>query len=194
MKEELSNIIKQIINSLGYDTDNITIAKSNICDYQCNDLFKIAKIFNKNPIEIGNEIVNDINKLKDFDNYFKEVTFSKPGFINIRISDKLINKYLKMLYEDEKQLLDKTTKETYVIDYGGANVAKPLHVGHMRTAIVGESIKRIINYIYENKIVEELDLNVFNFNERAIHCYEKIGFVKDGIGITENDIHMKYKK
>ena len=57
-----------------------------------------------------------------------------------------------------------------------------------------EAIKAMINYIYENKIVKDIYLSVFNFNKRAIHCYEKIGFVKDGIGKTEKDIHMKYKR
>ena len=155
MKQEISNILKTIINNLGYKIEEVTVSKSNrpdLCDYQCNDIFKIAKELQKNPIEIGEELVKKINEIENFDEYFKEVTFAKPGFINIKISNKFINKYIKIIKEDEKTLLKQTPQETFVIDYGGPNVAKPLHVGHMRTAIVGESIKRIINNVINEHI------------------------------------------
>ena len=157
MKKDLSNILKTIINNIGYKIDEVTISKSNrpdLCDFQCNDIFKLAKIYKKNPVELGEEIVKTINEYEDFNKYFKEVTFCKPGFINIKISNDLINKYIKIIKEDEKSLLNKEPKETFVIDYGGPNVAKPLHVGHMRTAIIGESIKRILNYMGHKTISE----------------------------------------
>lgn len=150
----LSNILTQISGSLGYD--ELIVIKSNrpdLCDYQCDGVFNLAKKYKKNPILIGEEIVENLNKLKDFDNYFEKIEFCKPGFINITLSNKFINETLKIMDSNPKfNLKLPTLKETYVIDYGGPNVAKPLHVGHMRPAIVGESIKRIINYVGHNTI------------------------------------------
>ncbi len=150
----LSNILTQISKNLGYD--ELRVIKSNrpdLCDYQCDGVFNLSKKYKKNPIIIGEEIVKKINELNDFSDYFDKVEFCKPGFINIVLSNKFINKVLKEMYNKSKfNLKQPTLKETYVIDYGGPNVAKPLHVGHMRPAIVGESIKRIINYIGHNTI------------------------------------------
>ncbi|MEG2322039.1 MAG: arginine--tRNA ligase [Bacilli bacterium] len=145
----LEEIINKVFKENGY-MEQISIIKSNrsdLGDYQCNDIFKIAKLYHKNPLEIGEEIVAKINNLTFFKDYFKEVTFIKPGFINIIISDNLINELLnKMLKDDHFNLEKVTKKELYFLDYGGPNIAKPLHVGHLRTAIIGEAIKRIIKF------------------------------------------------
>lgn len=147
--DKLNNILTMASNSIGYSA--LKVIKSNrpdLCDYQCDEVFKLAKIYHKNPILIGEEIVNKINELDNFSDYFKEVSFCKPGFINITLSDKFINNKLIEMNNSEKFGLKSVDKvNTYVVDYGGPNVAKPLHVGHMRPAIVGESIKRIINYM-----------------------------------------------
>jgi len=148
--DKLSEIITNIANNLGYN-ETLRVIKSNrpdLCDYQCDEVFKLTKIYHKSPIEIGEELVSKINKLNNFNDYFEKVEFCKPGFINITISNKLINDSLKLMYNNDKFNLKKPNiVETYVVDYGGPNVAKPLHVGHMRPAIVGESIKRIIDYM-----------------------------------------------
>ncbi|MEG0618588.1 MAG: arginine--tRNA ligase [Bacilli bacterium] len=149
--ELLSNIIKETFNELNYETTNLRVIKSNrpdLCDFQCDEAFKLAKSYHKNPIEIGEQITEHLNKRPDFNEYFKEIEFVKPGFINIKLSDKFINKYLKEMNENIKSLLRVASKpETFVIDFGGANVAKPLHVGHMRTIMVGESIQRTIQFM-----------------------------------------------
>lgn len=145
----LKDYIQKAFNESGYDID-IRIIKSNredLCDYQCDDVFKIAKQYHKNPIEVGETIVNIINNYNDFNEYFTEVTFAKPGFINMKISDKLINTTINKMINSDKYNLKLEEKLTYFLDYGGPNVAKPLHVGHLRTAIIGESIKRIINFM-----------------------------------------------
>ncbi len=124
-----------------------------LCDYQSDDVFKLAKKEHKNPIELGNAIVDEIHQMEDFSFYFDSVTFAPPGFINIKVSDELINHVLKEMNENPKfNLKTPEVAETFVLDYGGPNIAKPLHVGHMRTAIVGESIKRIIKYMGHNTI------------------------------------------
>ena len=146
----LSEKLTMIANNLGYK-ETLRVIKSNrpdLCDYQCDEVFKLTKIYHKSPIEIGEEIVSKLNEIEDFNNYFDKVEFCKPGFINLTISNKLINDSLKSMNNNPKFNLKKPTSvETYVVDYGGPNVAKPLHVGHMRPAIVGESIKRIIDYV-----------------------------------------------
>lgn len=156
MLEKLEALITKITNKIGYKVNKMRVIKSNrpdLCDYQCDDVFKLAKEFHKNPLVIGEEIVSELNKLDDFDTYFKHVEFVRPGFINMTLSDTFINNNIKAMMSSENLGITKAINpETYVIDYGGPNVAKPLHVGHMRTAIVGESIKRIIKYKGHNVI------------------------------------------
>lgn len=146
----LSNVLTRVANTLGYD-EHLRVIKSNrpeLCDYQCDDVFKLVKLYHKSPMEIGNEIVTKLNELDNFDDYFDKVEFCNPGFINLTLSNKFINDALIKMNNNDKFNLPKLNQvDTYVIDYGGPNVAKPLHVGHLRPAIVGESIKRIIDYI-----------------------------------------------
>ena len=146
----LSDIITKEAYKLGY-RDNLRVIKSNrpdLCDYQCDEVFKLTKKYHKSPAEIGTSLVNSINELENFDDYFAKVDFCAPGFINITISNCLINNSLRMMYSNNKFNIKMPDKiKTFVIDYGGPNIAKPLHVGHMRPAIVGESIKRIIEYV-----------------------------------------------
>lgn len=141
--EILSNIIKEHI-----DTD-IMVKKSNrpdLCDYQFDGIFKLASISHKNPIELGEELVKNINDRSDFNEYFKKVEFAKPGFINMTISDKLINKILRNMNDDSHFLIKQDNSKSFILDYGGPNIAKPLHVGHLRSPIVGEAIKRILSF------------------------------------------------
>ena len=145
---KIKEIVTETFKKLGYDIE-ATIIKSNrldLCDYQCDDLFKVAKNYHENPIVIGEKVVECINNIDNFNDYFSEVTFAKPGFINIKLSDKLINNILNKINNSEDFNIDKNSRDVYFLDYGGPNVAKPLHVGHLRTAIIGESIKRIINF------------------------------------------------
>lgn len=144
----LSNILDKILKDLNYETHSKVI-KSNrpdLCDYQFDGVFKLASIYHKNPTQIGEEIVSKINEIDNFDDYFKEVTFVKPGFINIKISDKLINEILVKMNDDPKFNIEQHNDLTFVLDYGGPNIAKPLHIGHLRSPIIGESIKRLINF------------------------------------------------
>ena len=148
--DELSKVITLAAKNAGYNED-LSVIKSNrpdLCDYQCDEVFKLAKVYHKSPIEIGESIVDSLNKIDDFDDYFEKVEFCKPGFINLTLSNKFINNTLiKMANTDKFNLIKPEKSLTFVLDYGGPNVAKPLHVGHLRPAIIGESIKRIINYV-----------------------------------------------
>jgi len=100
LKEKISLAFKEC----GYD-EEIRVIKSNrpdLCDYQCDDVFKLAKINKEKPALVGEKIVKKINNFKNFNDYFKEVTFAEPGFINIVVSDKLINEALNKMVNNEK--------------------------------------------------------------------------------------------
>ena len=155
--DELSKLVTSVAQSLGY-SESLRVIKSNrpeLCDYQCDDVFKLVKLYHKSPMEIGNEIVNGINSLENFEGYFDIVDFCNQLFINLTLSNEFINKSLIKMNNNDKFNLPKLNGvNTYVIDYGGPNVAKPLHVGHLRPAIVGESIKRIIDYVGHKTIAD----------------------------------------
>lgn len=152
----INKIIEELFIKNGIE--DIKVSKSNrpdLCDYQSNDIFKIAKKEGKSPIEVGKEVELKINGIKNFNDYFESVQFVAPGFLNIKINNNFICNVLRKMSNDNKfniQLPEKS--ETFVVDYCGANVAKPLHVGHMRTTIVGESIARIIRFMGHKTICD----------------------------------------
>lgn len=152
----MKDIFSKIFKELGYELD-VKIVKSNKdADYQCDDCFKLAKTYHKAPIAIANEVVEQIQKEENFDDYFKEVSAAMPGFINIKVSDKFICDNLKSLMK--KEILGATKEnETIVVDYGGPNVAKPLHVGHLRAAVIGQAINNILKF-KGNKTIGDVHL------------------------------------
>ncbi|MDD6879395.1 MAG: arginine--tRNA ligase [bacterium] len=184
-------MINRIIEDLfmKYNIGKLNIVKSNrpdLCDYQSNDVFRMSKMENKSPIELGEELAKKINAIDVFDKYFKKVEFIKPGFINITISDNFINEeIIKMTNNEKFNIKLPQKKEKFVMDYCGANVAKPLHVGHMRTTIVGESIARIIRYLNHETICD------VHLGDYGLQIGQVIyGILRDKINI--NDIDIKY--
>lgn len=143
MLKDITKYLEQIFKEL--DLDNyLKISSSDKADYQINSVFMIAKDKHVNPKEIGEMIESKINEQRDVKDYFRKVEFVMPGFINLFVSDKLINKHINSYITNG--FVEKTdSKDVYFLDYGGPNVAKPLHIGHLRPAIIGESIKRILN-------------------------------------------------
>lgn len=187
----LIKTIEDIFNNI-FKNNNIeekaTITVSNrpdVCDYQCNDVFKIAKKVGKNPIEIGGFLVEEICKIDNFDNLFESVVFCPPGFINIKLSSKFINENLTLINTSLINTVTKPEKQTVVLDYGGPNVAKPLHVGHMRTAIVGESIKRICEF-FGNNVISDIHLG-----DIGLQIGQVIYKVLED-NLTEDDINLEY--
>ena len=187
--EKLEELLKDAFIKCGYELENVKVIKSNrpdLCDYQCDDVFKLAKEYRKNPIEIGETIVSEINNIEEFNKYFDKVEFVRPGFINIIVSDEFINGYIRSMETDIKAIMNMPEKsETFVVDFGGANVAKPLHVGHMRTIMVGESVSRILRFL-GHKTVTDVHLGDYGL---------QIGQVIYGVkrdGKTVDDIDIKY--
>ena len=153
MAEELSAAFEKA----GYDSSYGKVGVSNrpdLCEYQCNGAMAGAKAYKKAPFMIADDVVGNLADSKVFS--MKEMV--KPGFINLKVSEEFLADYLKKMEKDEKLGAD-TAKEpkTIVIDYGGPNVAKPLHVGHLRSAIIGESIKRIGRFV-GHKVIGDVHL------------------------------------
>lgn len=153
MTEELSVAFEKA----GYDSSYGKVGVSNrpdLCEYQCNGAMAGAKAYKKAPFMIADDVVGNLADSKVFS--MKEMV--KPGFINLKVSEEFLADYLKEMEKDEKLGADTAQEpKTIVIDYGGPNVAKPLHVGHLRSAIIGESIKRIGRFV-GHKVIGDVHL------------------------------------
>lgn len=141
----------------GYDEKYVKVTVSNrpdLCEYQCNGAMAAAKACKKKPIDIAGEVVEKAKESA----MFSEINAVMPGFINLRIAPEYLAGYMNRMAEDPKYGLEETKEpETIIVDYGGANVAKPLHVGHLRSAVIGESIKRISRYM-GHKVIGDVHL------------------------------------
>lgn len=144
--------MKSAFAACGYDEAYAKVALSNrpdLCEYQCNGAMAAAKAYKKKPIDIANEVLEKIGETE----MFSEINAVMPGFINLCLNPQYLADYMNGMQKEKKLGLDEVGHgETIVVDYGGANVAKPLHVGHLRSAVIGESIKRMGNYLGYNMI------------------------------------------
>ena len=150
MERILNLINKEAVRAFeaaGYDGSLGRVTLSNrpdLCEYQCNGAMAAAKKYKKAPIMIANDVVAELEKSE----VFEEVTAVNPGFINLKLKKEFLSDYLQQMQADENLSIEKAAQpKTIIIDYGGANVAKPLHVGHLRSAIIGESVKRIGRFL-----------------------------------------------
>ena len=138
----LESVIKDIIKKLGYD-DEVILSVSNrpdLGDYQYNGCMKLAGIYKKNPKDIAENIVNEIEKT----DYFTNINIAGPGFINLTIKDDVLVKYInEVIANFEINTYKEENKKTIFLDYGGANAAKALHAGHLRSPNIGEALKRL---------------------------------------------------
>lgn len=145
--DAISDIVKDAFEGLGYDRESGKVNVSNrpdLCQYQCNGALANAKKHKKAPRVIAEEVVE---KLKEND-VFAKLEIAGPGFINIDVKDEFLMDYINKVNKDEKLGVSPVENpHKIIVDYGGANVAKPLHIGHLRSAIIGESIKRIAKYL-----------------------------------------------
>lgn len=197
--------------------DYLKVSYSDKADLQINSVFQIAKDKGVNPIEIGEKIVSEINNMSNFSDYFKCVEFVKPGFINLFYSDKFINNYIR----DNKYIDNSSKSEVYFLDYGGPNIAKPLHIGHLRPAIIGESLNRILKFkgyktisdvhlgdyglqigqvicgiLRDEKNIEDIDIEYLNYiyPKMSAECKENKETYEECKKITYDFQHGKYKE
>lgn len=150
-------LFKEALNKLNYNI-KVNIIKSNrpdLCDYQFDGVFQLSSLYHKSPEIIGEEIIKVLSLNEEIYKYLDKIDFVKPGFINLTLNNKYINEYLVTMNTSSKFNYPLPVKqEIFMIDYGGYNIAKPLHIGHLRPSIIGESIKRIINYVGHKTIAD----------------------------------------
>ncbi len=149
----ISARMEEAFEACGYEKRFAKVVLSNrpdLCEYQCNGAMAAAKAYKKKPIDIAGQVTAwlDEEETKEDARMFSDINAVMPGFINIRLDGSFLASYLNGMGQEEKLGLEETGRgETVIVDYGGANVAKPLHVGHLRSAVIGESIRRMGNFL-----------------------------------------------
>ncbi|QOV18111.1 arginine--tRNA ligase [Blautia liquoris] len=153
----ITDEIQQSFEMAGYDASYGIVGLSNrpdLCEYQCNGALAAAKTYKKAPFLIADDVAAKLAGSA----LLEKVEVVKPGFINIKINGRFLSDYLNQIQNDKDLSIEKVKEpKTIIIDYGGPNVAKPLHVGHLRSAIIGESLKRIGRYM-GNKVIGDVHL------------------------------------
>ena len=142
--KDLEKDIKNIVKEAGYDIDKLSMEPSNrrdLGEYQLNDAMQLAKAYHENPRVIAEKIVKELSKDKRFEN----INIAGPGFINFSLQLEYCYEILNKMQKDIFSNIDKRENKKVILDYGGANVAKSLHVGHLRSANIGEALKRLAN-------------------------------------------------
>lgn len=138
--------MEQAFRTAGYDESYAKITLSNrpdLCEYQCNGAMAAAKAYKKAPIMIAEDVTGNLQESV----CFSSAEAVKPGFINLKLKPAFVAGFLNEMAEAENLGVEQEKEpKTVMIDYGGPNVAKPLHVGHLRSAIIGESVKRIVRF------------------------------------------------
>ena len=146
LSELITKEMEQAFTAAGYDAKFAKVTVSNrpdLCEYQCNGAMAAAKTYKKAPIMIANDIVANLQGSE----CFAQVDAVNPGFINLKLKASFVTAFLNEMAGDDTLGVEKEAEpKTILIDYGGPNVAKPLHVGHLRSAIIGESVKRIMRF------------------------------------------------
>lgn len=154
--------VETAFEKAGYDKQYAKVTLSNrpdLCEYQCNGAMAAAKAYKKAPIMIANAVVEVLKESTCIEN----VEAVNPGFINIILDGAFVASYLSEMSEQEKLGVEEPkAPKTIIVDYGGANVAKPLHVGHLRSAVIGESVKRIGKYV-GHKMIGDVHLGDWGY-------------------------------
>ena len=128
--------------------------RPDLCEYQCNGALPAAKLYHKAPIQIAQAVAAELSGCE----LFESVEAVNPGFLNMKLSGAFLAQYLtEMAQSDRLGVPQEETPRTIVLDYGGPNVAKPLHIGHLRSAIIGESVKRIDRW-FGNHVIGDIHL------------------------------------
>ena len=157
LMEQMAEELSAAFEKAGYDPSYGKVTVSNrpdLCEYQCNGAMAGAKAYHKAPFMIADDVVAQLSDSR----IFSRAEVVKPGFINLDVKPEFVAEYMNKMAEDEKLSVEiAKNPKTIIIDYGGPNVAKPLHVGHLRSAIIGESIKRIGRFV-GHKVIGDVHL------------------------------------
>ena len=202
--KELEQDLKQIVKEAGYEVERLALEESNrkdLGEYQLNDAMQLAKIYHENPREIAEKIAKKIEESPRYE----KINIAGPGFINISLRESYLCEIANRMKEDIFSNIDKKEAKKVIIDYGGANVAKALHVGHLRSANIGEALKRLANLLGYDAIgdahlgdygrplgfviqeIKERYPNLAYFDENYTGNYEEIE-----LPITNKDLETFY--
>lgn len=200
----LNKVETDILNELkkeGIPLEKVSLIKSSkkeLGDYQINDAMSLAKVMHKSPLEIAKTMVECLEKT----NYFENINIAGPGFINLSFKQKLLTEYVENLNTDSTKDVEKLENERIIIDYGGANIAKTLHVGHLRSANLGEALKRlakrlgkeVIGDVHFGDIGRQSGMVIYELKERYPHLNYFSGKeeVWDELPITSEDLEEIY--
>lgn len=161
LTKKLTALMQKAFEEAGYDPsygEVVVSGRPDLCQFQCNGAMPAAKKYKKAPFMISDDVLAIFNNYEEVSSIVKEAVTIKPGFMNIILKDSYIASTITEIQDDEHLgvtlLADALHPKTMVLDYGGPNVAKPLHVGHLRTTIIGDSIKRIFKYLGYNVIAD----------------------------------------
>lgn len=149
--QELDKILKDAFNKCNIEVNGKLVKLSDrpdLSQFQCNTAFEKAKELRENPRKIAEQVIENLKQ----NNMFKEVSVAGPGFINLTLNDDFLAKYVDEEFSNIELKKYNKEKKKIIIDYGGPNVAKPLHVGHLRPAIIGEGLKRLAKELGNNVI------------------------------------------
>lgn len=194
--------ICEIINKLGYNLEKITLntsSRKEFGEYQINDAMSVGKKINKNPREIAEEIVKELEK----DSRFINLNIAGPGFINLSLSNEFYIESLNNLLENFDNNIDREEPKKIMMDYGGANIAKTLHVGHLRSANIGEALKRltkllgheVISDVHFGDIGRQSGMVIYEIKDRYPHLNyfdESYQGEYEELPITEKDLQEIY--
>lgn len=201
IKNYLTSELEKVFEKLGYDKSYAKVSfsdREDIAHLQCNGAFGVAKSAHTNPMIIADSIVNELSYLSDkFD-----ISVAKPAFINFLIKDEYFARLAHDFAGDERVGVDKLDHPDFmVLDFGGANVAKPLHVGHLRSAVIGEALKRL-NLFMGNTVVGDVHLGDWGLQmgltiAELMDDYDMTGYFdssKPKTKITEEMLEVAYPK
>jgi arginyl-tRNA synthetase len=186
LNEILTKELIETLKELKYPVTELKVIKSNrldLCDYQFNGVFKLASALKLAPDVIGQNIVETLKRRPNYASLFKDVTFVKPGFINFTLANELINQVIEKMNNTPKFGINDQENHKIIVDYGGYNIAKPLHIGHLRPSIIGESVKRICAY-YGNTVIGDVHLGDYGLQIGEV-IY---GIIRDNKAIADIDI------
>jgi len=147
IRAQLTEIVSAVVTALGYDAQYGEVVLSNrpdLSQFQCNGALAAAKRYGRKPRDLAQEIADRLQTAS----HFREVSLAGPGFINLTLTDEFLVEHIQQIAGQERWGYRTVAQpERILVDYGGANVAKPMHIGHLRTAIIGESLKRLTRFV-----------------------------------------------
>lgn len=197
--EKINFELKECFSKMSYDENLAYLSVSNrpeLADYQINSCFNIAKTFNKNPFDVAVDVANAIRDVKiDEKKVFLSAEAVKPGFVNLVLSDDILFDFCSKNFSNNEIVFDisevKDMPKCILLDYGGANVAKPLHVGHLRVAVIGEALKRLFNKLNIKTIA---DVHLGDFGLQMGLVIEELKDEKMIDSFTVSDLEFIYPK